>query len=132
MKKYPFSYNPLIEYWNEIDTGKITVGLKIKRIYKKLVADIHDPTSVYEYSSKRANHAIEFIENYCKHSKGKWAGTPIELELWQKAFLAATFGFVHKIDGTRKYRVPGSIVGGCQEEWQINLVLWNMPVFNGC
>ncbi|MGY3419129.1 phage terminase large subunit-like protein [Bacillus mycoides] len=103
-KQYPLSYNPIIEYYNEIESGEIIVGNKVKRIYKKLVDDIYVKDSEYEYDPSRANHAIEFIENYCKHSKAKWAGKPIDLELWQKAFLAATFGFVHKIDGTRKYR----------------------------
>jgi phage terminase large subunit-like protein len=107
MKKrvqYPLSYNPIIDYYNKIESGEIVVGNKVRRIYKKLVDDIFDEESVYEYSAKRANHALEFIENFCKHSKGKWAGKPVDLELWQKAFVAATFGFVHKIDQTRKYR----------------------------
>ncbi|MFA2810178.1 terminase large subunit [Bacillus mycoides] len=102
--QYPISYNPIIEYHNKIESGEVVVGFKVKRIYKKLVDDIYDQNSIYEYNPKRANHAIEFIENFCKHSKGKWAGQPIDLELWQKAFIAALFGFVHKIEGTRKYR----------------------------
>jgi phage terminase large subunit-like protein len=103
-KQYPLTYNPILEYWNKIESGEEIVGDKVRRVYKKLVNDLYDTDSIYEYDHKKANHVIEFIENYCKHSKGKWAGKPIELELWQKAFLAATFGFVHKIDGTRKYR----------------------------
>lgn len=103
-KKYPIAYNPILEYWNQIESGEVIVGWKVKRIYRKLVDDIHDQESEYEYNAVRANHAIEFIENYCKHSKGKWAGQPIDLELWQKAYIAAMFGFVHKIDGTRKYQ----------------------------
>lgn len=103
-KQYPLAYNPILEYWTKIESGEEVVSAKVRRIYKKLAADVHNKDSVYEYNAKRANHAIEFIENFCKHSKGKWAGRPIELELWQKAFLAATFGFIHKIDGTRKHR----------------------------
>lgn len=103
-KKYPLTYNPIIEYWNKIESGEEVVGDKVRRVYRKLVNDIYDTESVYEYDPKKANHVIEFIENYCKHSKGKWGGKPIELELWQKAFLASSFGFVHKIDGTRKYQ----------------------------
>lgn len=99
------SYNPILEYWNKIESGEEVVSQKVRRIYKHLVGLILDNSeSEYEYSPKRANHAIEFIENFCKHSKGKWGGQPIRLELWQKAFIAASFGFVHKIDGTRKYR----------------------------
>ena len=104
MKKYPIAYNPILEYWARIESGQEVVGDKVRRIYKKIAADVYDQDSEYEYDAKRANHAIEFIERFCKHSKGKWAGKPIELELWQKAFIAALFGFVHKIDGTRKYR----------------------------
>ncbi|HDR3755356.1 TPA: terminase large subunit [Bacillus anthracis] len=102
--QYPLSYNPIIEYYNKIESGEEIVGYKVKRIYKKLVDDIYDQDSIYEYNPKRANHAMEFIENFCKHSKGKWAGKPIDLELWQKAFIGSLFGFIHKIDGTRKYR----------------------------
>ena len=104
MIKYPLNHNPIIEYYNAIVSEEVIVSNKVRRIYKKLVDDIHDKESVYEYSPNRANHAIEFIENFCKHSKGKWGGKRIELELWQQAFIAASFGFVHKLDGTRKYR----------------------------
>lgn len=103
MKKYPLDYNPIIEYNNLIIKGEI-VSDKVRRVYKKLVKDLEDNSSEWEYSSKRANHAIEFIENYCKHSKGKMGGKPFILELWQKAMIAALFGFIHKIDGVRKYR----------------------------
>ncbi|RUS47556.1 terminase large subunit [Cohnella sp. AR92] len=103
-KVYPLAYNPILEYWDQIESGAVVVGDKVRRIYKKLAADVYDKDSEYIYDAKRANHAIEFIENFCKHSKGKWGGRPIDLELWQKAFLAATFGFVHAIEGTRKYR----------------------------
>jgi phage terminase large subunit-like protein len=104
MIKYPLAYNPILEYWDMIQSGKEIVSNKVRRIYKKLVEDVHNQSNEWEYDPKRANHAIEFIENYCKHSKGKWGGKPIVLEVWQKAFIAASFGFIHKIDGTRKHR----------------------------
>ena len=102
--RYPLDYNPILEYWEKIQSGEEVVSDKVRRVYKKLVQDIFDKDSEWEYNPKRANHAIEFIENFCKHSKGKTGGKPFILELWQKALVAATFGFVHKIDGTRKYR----------------------------
>lgn len=104
IKRYPLTYNPIVEYYEKITSGEIKVSRKVRRVYKKLVDDIRDPNGEWEYNPKRANHAIEFIENFCKHSKGKAGGKPFILELWQKALIAAIFGFVHKIDGTRKYR----------------------------
>lgn len=109
--QYPLAYNPVIEYWNKIESGEEVVGDKIRRVYKKIIHDMNDVDSEYEYNSNRALHPIEFIENFCKHSKGKWAGLPIELELWQKAMTAAMFGFVHKIDGTRKYQQVFTVIG---------------------
>lgn len=96
--------NPIIEYRNKIESGEEIVSDKVRRVYKKLYDDMHDEESVYEYSEEKAKHAIEFIERFCKHSKGKMGGKPFILELWQKAMTAALFGFIHKIDGTRKYR----------------------------
>jgi phage terminase large subunit-like protein len=102
--RYPLDYNPILEYWERIQAGEEVVSQKVKRVYQKLVSDLNDKKSEWEYNPKRANHAIEFIENFCKHSKGKMGGKPFILELWQKAMIAALFGFVHKIDQTRKYR----------------------------
>lgn len=101
---YELTYNPIIEYSNWINSNRTKVCNKIKRVYKELTRIIYDPNSEWEYNAHKANHAIEFIENYCKHSKGKMGGKPFILELWQKALIAATFGIVHKIDGTRKYQ----------------------------
>ncbi len=96
--------NPILEYWNQIESGKVFVGDKIRRVYKKLVDDMNDPNSVYEYNSERANHAIDFVQKFTKHSKGEMGGKPFILELWQRAMTAALFGFVHKTEETRKYR----------------------------
>ena len=104
MIKYDLDYNPIRLYYDEIILKKVTVSVKVKRVYQKLVHDLDDEMSEWEYDPKRANHAIEFVENFCKHSKGKMGGKPFIMELWQRAMTAALFGFVHKIDGVRKYR----------------------------
>lgn len=105
---YAASYNPIREYWKWIETnkesGKWVVSQKVYKVYKHIIKFLDDPDSVWEYDSSKANHALEFIENYCKHSKGKLGGKPFIMELWQKALVAAAFGIVHKIDRNRKYR----------------------------
>lgn len=109
MIKYPDNYNPIREYWEEIECGEIVVSDKVRRTYKKLIHDMENPGE-YFYSPHRANHIIEFFENFCYHSKGKFGGKKVVLELWEKAFLAAIFGFVD-INGLRKYREAILIVG---------------------
>ncbi|WP_418437022.1 terminase large subunit [Blautia sp.] len=107
--RYPLTYNPILEYWEKIQDKEICVSDKVYRTYKKVVKDITAPGE-YFYSAKRANHILEFAENYCRHSKGKFGGKPVELELWEKAHLATVFGFVD-IEGNRKYRESLLIVG---------------------
>lgn len=97
--------NTIREYYDLIKSGEEVVSEKIRKTYKHIVEDILDNTdSEWEYDESKANHAIEFIERYCKHSKGAEGGKPFILELWQKALTGAMFGIVHKIDGTRKYQ----------------------------
>lgn len=110
MKRYPLSYNPILEYYEQIKNGKVTVCDKIRKWYKHLSDKVINPTDGYHYEAKRGNHIIEFIENYCRHSKGKMGGQLVKLELWEKAWLAATFGFVDD-DGIRQYNLSVLIIG---------------------
>ena len=111
MIKYPLDFNPIREYWERIQSGEETVSAKIEKTYRKLVFDLDHPNeSEFFYDPKRANRVLEFAENFCKHSKGKFGGKPVRLELWEKAMLAAIFGFVD-IEGNRKYREAILIVG---------------------
>ena len=98
---------------------------KVLVAYKKLVNDLKKPkrvsffneiteeqeTHVFVFDEKKANKPIEFIERFCKNSKGKWAGQPLKLELFQKAFIQALFGFVDKDTGIRKYKKGALFIG---------------------
>ena len=107
MVKYPEDYSPILEYYERIKSGDEVVSRKIARVYRKLVEDLCGSVgadgTVYHYSHSRANHILEFAENYCRHSKGKLGGQLVVLELWEKAMLAAMFGFIDD-EGRRKYR----------------------------
>lgn len=106
------------EYYREIEKGKIEVSHKVKVVYKKLVNDLkmanevtyynelteENETKTYIFDEKKANRPIEFIEKFCRHSKGKWANKPLKLELWQKALIQAMYGFVDKETRLRKYK----------------------------
>lgn len=100
----PSENNPILQYWGAIESGQEIVGRKVRTLYKKLAKDVIEAPGEYEYDVSKADHAINFVERYCKHSQGKMGGQPFIMEPWQRAATAALFGFVHKIDGTRKYR----------------------------
>lgn len=94
--------NYIIAYYNLIKSKKIIVSKKIESQFKKIIDDIENPNE-YFFDIKKANRPIEFIEKFCKHSKGQWAGKKVTLDLWQKAIIQSVFGFVDS-KGLRKYR----------------------------
>lgn len=95
--------NWLLEYHAKIQSGDVKVSRRLSSVYEKLADDCMHPKDGFFFSEAKANKPIEFIEKFCKHSKGEWAGQPVKLELFQKAFISALFGFVDA-DGNRKYR----------------------------
>ena len=111
LKEYPVDYNPILEYWEQIQKGEVLVCNKVYQQYEEIVSWIkNDGYKEWFFSSKRANHIIEFAENFCCHSKGKQAGKKVVLELWEKAYLASVYGFID-IEGNRKHQRVVLIVG---------------------
>ena len=98
-----FANNYVEEYWQAIESGEILVSKKVQKIYSRLVDDIRQPGKKWRFDLRAANRPIEFIETLCKHSEGEWMGQTIELELFQKAFISALFGFVDE-QGIRRFK----------------------------
>ena len=71
------STNPILQYWAKIESGEEVVSKKVERVYRHLVYDVLlNPDSEWEYDEVEASIAIDFIQDHCKHSKGKLAGQP--------------------------------------------------------
>ena len=90
----------ILEYNDLIEKGDILVNDLVKRQLDILCERIITP-DLYHLEQERAQRHIDFIEKFCKQSQGKM-GEPLKLELFQKAVLEATFGFVDD-DGIRQY-----------------------------
>ncbi len=95
--------NYIKAYWDEIKAGNVIVSNRVYKQYEKLIEEIESPGQ-YIFDVDKANRPVEFIERFCKHSKGEWAGKPVELELFQKAYISALFGFIDKNTGLRRYK----------------------------
>lgn len=94
--------NYIEQYYQKIKNGDIVASKRIIKQYEKLVHDMyHHPK--YIYDDAKAQRPIQFIETFCRHSKGELAGKPLILDLFQKAYISALFGFVNKKTGKRRY-----------------------------
>ena len=99
-KKMPED-NWILTYYQQIANGSVAVSKWIRLVYEYLINGIEN--KLFFFDQKKASDAINWIEAHCFHTEGPKAPNPLELEIWQKAFLSAIFGIVDA-DGNRVHR----------------------------
>lgn len=102
--------NYIKEYYKKISSGEIVAGKKIIKIYKRLLEEAEDNSLPFYFDEKTGERPIEFIETFCKQAEGE-IGKPIELELFQKAYIQALFGFLNRDTKTRRFNETMFLVG---------------------
>ncbi len=102
--------NYIKEYYNKINTEEIIVGKKIKKIYKRLVEESENNSLPFYFDEETGERPIKFIETFCKQAEGE-IGKPIKLELFQKAYIQALFGFLNRDTNKRRFNETMFLVG---------------------
>lgn len=104
--------NYVREYWRKIESGEIVTSRRVKAVYGRLMAEMDSPAadSPYYFDEETGERPIIFIERFCKQSQGT-LGTPLRLELFQKAFIQTLFGWLLKSTGYRRFRETLFLVG---------------------
>ena len=88
-------------YFTALLDGKIPACRRMKQVAELLLENLACPGEFHFDEDIAARH-IDFIELFCKTPTGK-LGTPLRLQLFQKARLQAIFGFVDDND-LRQYQ----------------------------
>ena len=96
--------NYVRQYVRAIRAGTVTVSQPVRQVYERLDAEAADKACPYRFSAKLGDHAIRFIETFCRHYEGEHAGQLVKLELWEKAFIQTLFGWVDKKTRLRRFR----------------------------
>ena len=104
--------NYILAYWEAIESGKAVTSRRVRAVYQRLAREIQepDPDSPYYFDEEIGERPIIFAERFCKQSQGV-IGAPLVLELFQKAYIQALFGFLEKETGFRRYRETMFLVG---------------------
>jgi len=97
--------NYVKEYLKAIHKGDEVVGAKVRALYERECAWMDNPPKDFPFYFDEAagQRPIDFIEKFCKHSKGRWGGKPFKLELFQKAAIQLAFGWVDE-HNKRRFR----------------------------
>ena len=92
------------QYGRDVMAGKVVVGrlarLAVERHYRDLEEGQHRGLV---FDEDEASRALQMFQ-YLKHSKGKWAGTAIQLEPWQTWNIACVFGWINEDTGFRRFK----------------------------
>lgn len=83
--------NYLIQYREAIRRGDIIAGIDMISELDNLIADLNDEQ--YRYDTKDAELRIDFIEHCIRLTKAPFYGKPMQLMLWQKAFIEVVYSF---------------------------------------
>lgn len=86
----------LEQYFTALLDGRINACDKMKRVSEMILEQYTIPGE-FHFDAEIANQHIDFIEKFCKCPTGR-IGTPLELQLFQKARFQAIFGFVDDND----------------------------------
>ena len=106
--KEPEARNYILEYYQAITDGSVTVGHWIRDWYRQIVDGLQERR--YLFNQKKANMAIRFVQTFCRHHEGALAPGRIRLELWQKAMISVIFGIVDE-KGIRVFREIVIVIG---------------------
>ena len=93
--------NCIYSYYQQIRDGSVTVGRWVRLIYEYLVKGLEEKR--FFFDQKKANAAIDWVEEHCFHTEGPLAPGNLMLELWQKALFSAMYGIVDG-KGNRQFR----------------------------
>lgn len=116
------------EYLKAIHEGKEVVSNKVRAVYERECAwmDAPPPEFPFYFDEAEGLRHIEFIERFCKHSKGKFAGKPVKLELFQKAKIQLFFGWRWKETKLRRFRRVVDVRGRkCGKSTETAAIAWD-------
>ncbi len=93
------------KYITGVIDGTIPASKLVRLAFERHRRDLAEgSTRGLTFSKKQAKRAIDFIETFCHHSQGEWAGTKFVLQPWQAALLWILYGWSFTDTGYRRYR----------------------------
>ncbi|HNX82166.1 MAG TPA: terminase large subunit [Candidatus Omnitrophota bacterium] len=121
-------------YLAAIDRGEEIVSQKVAAVYRRETGWIDNPPADFPFYFDEAEgeRHIDFIEKFCRHSKGRFARQPFLLELFQKAKIQLVFGWRYKNTRIRRITEVVDIRGRkCGKSSETAAVEWSMLLNDG-
>jgi phage terminase large subunit-like protein len=107
-------HSTLQEYIDGVLSGQIVACKLVRATVERHVSDLKRQSTAefpYHFDAARAAKACRFYPQVLRHSIGRMAGMPFELEPWQVFCESMLFGWLRDSDGTRRFRRSYESVG---------------------
>jgi phage terminase large subunit-like protein len=95
---------PIRRYCDDVVEGRVVAGRLARLACERHLRDLADGRDRgLRFDPRAGQHAIDFF-GHVQHSKGEWAGKPVELAPFQAFTIGCNFGW-KRADGTRRFRL---------------------------
>lgn len=92
-------------YISDVIEGRIVTSKLVKQACERHRRDLEEGHKRnLRFSTKQGEGIIRFIESFCHHSQGEWAGNRVHLEPWQCAMLYILYGWRWADTGYRRFK----------------------------
>jgi phage terminase large subunit-like protein len=93
------------QYINDVLSGKQVTSKLVRLAIERHRDDLTTASKRnLKFSPDHGQRAIDFIEFFCHHSTGEWAGTKVKLEPWECALLYVLYGWRWADTGYKRFR----------------------------
>lgn len=119
------------EYLARIRAGEIPASAKVRAVYERECAwmDAPPPGFPYYFDEAAGQRHIDFMQKFCRQSKGKSGRKLIKFELFQLAKMQLIFGWLEKDSGYRRFREIFDVRGRkCGKSTETAAVLHDMLI----
>ena len=101
----PLQPNKAEQYIEDVSAGRIVTSKLVRLSIERHKRDLLDgPARGLQFHVGKAHRIVQFVETFCHHSQGEWAGNRFILEPWQAALLYILYGWVFADTGYRRFR----------------------------
>lgn len=117
------------EYLARILSGEEAVSAKVRAVYERECSwmDAPPPGFPYYFDEAVGQRHIDFMQKFCRQSKGKSGKQLIKFELFQLAKMQLIFGWLEKDTGKRRIREVFDLRGRkCGKSTETSAVLHDM------
>ena len=89
--------------WERPPTHR-SIGKLESLAYKRHARDLRTghKRGIY-FDDVAGDRAVEFVERFCRHSKGRWNGQPFVLDRWEQFIIRSVFGWKRSKTGLRRF-----------------------------